>query len=61
MCPYKLDENGDIFIPQEVIDDFAPMRAQIQKAIDAQPKSVTLEQVLKQVESFGKHFVVKRP
>jgi hypothetical protein len=43
-----------IEIPQHVIDDFKPVRDKIQKAIDNNPKSFTLEQVKEQICRFQK-------
>jgi hypothetical protein len=39
-------------VPPKVVRDFAKVRAAVQRAVDASPRSVTLEDALKQVQSF---------
>ena len=41
-------------LPPEVIKAFAPVRAKIQKAIDNNPKNVTLKQAKEQICRFQK-------
>ncbi len=41
-------------IPPQVKRDFAPVRARVRAAVDASPKTVTLEAALAQVERFRK-------
>jgi hypothetical protein len=43
-----------INIPKKVIKDFAKVRKQVMKAVKASPKSVTLEQAMKQIKEFEK-------
>ena len=39
-------------LPPQVKRDFAPVRARVRAAVDASPKTVTLEAALAQVERF---------
>lgn len=41
-------------LPQKIIDSFADIRKRIQKAVTMQPKKVTLEQALDQVNKNNK-------
>lgn len=50
------EKYGDDLMPQSVIDDFAPVRARIQKIVDSMPKHVTFEQAKAQIELFNKTF-----
>ena len=43
-----------IKIPQQIIDHFEPVRNKIQKAIDNNPKNITLEQAKEQIWKFQK-------